>query len=163
MVENVGHCSRQAFNLIIARGCLDGLAWRTSGALMRGAFLDGITCEELAPRMSVPLGTMQSWIRRMQAHVILRVLQRAVGARRAVGDVVGLFDRFHAPAVAGDTQAVDGTSSARSRSARSSGLPGWHRNRRLCARPSHRPPAKRPRLRCVRPRYARQRRIASRR
>ena len=33
-------------------------------AAIRAAFLDGITYEELAARMSVPLGTMKSWIRR---------------------------------------------------------------------------------------------------
>ena len=31
---------------------------------IRGAFLDGLTYEELAARMDVPLGTMKSWIRR---------------------------------------------------------------------------------------------------
>jgi RNA polymerase sigma-70 factor (ECF subfamily) len=31
---------------------------------IRAAFLDGATYEELAARMSVPLGTMKSWIRR---------------------------------------------------------------------------------------------------
>ena len=31
---------------------------------LRGAFFDGNTYEELAARMSVPLGTMKSWIRR---------------------------------------------------------------------------------------------------
>ena len=31
---------------------------------IRAAFLDGTTYEELAARMSVPLGTMKSWIRR---------------------------------------------------------------------------------------------------
>ncbi|HTT48260.1 MAG TPA: sigma-70 family RNA polymerase sigma factor [Pseudolabrys sp.] len=44
-------------------GCLDGLAAHERGAL-RGAFFDGNTYEELAARMSVPLGTMKSWIRR---------------------------------------------------------------------------------------------------
>ena len=44
-------------------GCLDGLAVHERGAL-RGAFFDGNTYEELAARMSVPLGTMKSWIRR---------------------------------------------------------------------------------------------------
>jgi RNA polymerase sigma-70 factor (ECF subfamily) len=33
-------------------------------AAIRAAFLDGATYEELATRMSVPLGTMKSWIRR---------------------------------------------------------------------------------------------------
>jgi RNA polymerase sigma-70 factor (ECF subfamily) len=44
-------------------GCLDGLAAHERGAL-RGAFFDGNTYEDLAARMSVPLGTMKSWIRR---------------------------------------------------------------------------------------------------
>ena len=45
------------------RGCLGGLADHEQKAL-RGAFFDGNTYEELAARMSVPLGTMKSWIRR---------------------------------------------------------------------------------------------------
>jgi RNA polymerase sigma factor (sigma-70 family) len=45
------------------RGCLDILAERERVAL-RGAFFDGNTYEEMAARMSVPLGTMKSWIRR---------------------------------------------------------------------------------------------------
>jgi len=44
-------------------GCLDTLAAQEKAAL-RGAFFDGNTYEELATRMSVPLGTMKSWIRR---------------------------------------------------------------------------------------------------
>ncbi|MEP7031118.1 MAG: sigma-70 family RNA polymerase sigma factor [Pseudolabrys sp.] len=44
-------------------GCLDGLELRERNAL-RGAFFDGNTYEDLAARMSVPLGTMKSWIRR---------------------------------------------------------------------------------------------------
>jgi RNA polymerase sigma-70 factor (ECF subfamily) len=44
-------------------GCLDTLAGREQAAL-RGAFFDGNTYEELAARMSVPLGTMKSTIRR---------------------------------------------------------------------------------------------------
>jgi RNA polymerase sigma factor (sigma-70 family) len=44
-------------------GCLDGLASEEKVAL-RGAFFDGNTYEELAQRMSVPLGTMKSRIRR---------------------------------------------------------------------------------------------------
>ena len=43
--------------------CLDTLAERERGAL-RGAFFDGNTYEEMAARMSVPLGTMKTWIRR---------------------------------------------------------------------------------------------------
>src|SRR5229473_3457528 len=43
--------------------CLEGLEARHSAAI-RAAFLDGATYEELAQRMSVPLGTMKSWIRR---------------------------------------------------------------------------------------------------
>jgi RNA polymerase sigma factor (sigma-70 family) len=44
-------------------GCLEELEARHSVAI-RAAFLDGSTYEELAARMSVPLGTMKSWIRR---------------------------------------------------------------------------------------------------
>jgi RNA polymerase sigma factor (sigma-70 family) len=44
-------------------GCLDGLASHERAAL-RGAYFDGNTYEDLAARMSVPLGTMKSWIRR---------------------------------------------------------------------------------------------------
>jgi RNA polymerase sigma factor (sigma-70 family) len=44
-------------------GCLEELEARQSKAI-RAAFLDGSTYEELAARMSVPLGTMKSWIRR---------------------------------------------------------------------------------------------------
>ena len=43
--------------------CLGELEARQSAAI-RAAFLDGLTYEELASRMSVPLGTMKSWIRR---------------------------------------------------------------------------------------------------
>ncbi len=44
-------------------GCLDGLA-QDERAALRGAFFDGNTYEELARRLSVPLGTMKSRIRR---------------------------------------------------------------------------------------------------
>jgi RNA polymerase sigma-70 factor, ECF subfamily len=44
-------------------GCLEELEQRHAAAI-RAAFLDGATYEELAVRMSVPLGTMKSWIRR---------------------------------------------------------------------------------------------------
>jgi len=43
--------------------CLEELEARHSAAI-RAAFLDGATYEELAQRMSVPLGTMKSWIKR---------------------------------------------------------------------------------------------------
>jgi RNA polymerase sigma factor (sigma-70 family) len=43
--------------------CLGALAERERVAL-RGAFFDGSTYEEMAARMSVPLGTMKTWIRR---------------------------------------------------------------------------------------------------
>lgn len=43
--------------------CLGGLEAREQTAL-RGAFFDGNTYEDLAARMSVPLGTIKSWIRR---------------------------------------------------------------------------------------------------
>jgi RNA polymerase sigma-70 factor (ECF subfamily) len=44
-------------------GCLEGLNPHERMAL-RGAYFDGNTYEDLAVRMSVPLGTMKSWIRR---------------------------------------------------------------------------------------------------
>lgn len=43
--------------------CLQTLE-ASHAAAIRAAFLDGATYEELARRMSVPLGTMKSWIRR---------------------------------------------------------------------------------------------------
>jgi RNA polymerase sigma-70 factor (ECF subfamily) len=43
--------------------CLGELEEKTSSAI-RSAFMDGLTYEQLAERMSVPLGTMKSWIRR---------------------------------------------------------------------------------------------------
>jgi RNA polymerase sigma factor (sigma-70 family) len=43
--------------------CLQELEARHAGAI-RAAFLDGATYEQLAAQMSVPLGTMKSWIRR---------------------------------------------------------------------------------------------------
>ena len=43
--------------------CLGELELRHAGAV-RSAFLEGVTYEELARRMNVPLGTMKSWIRR---------------------------------------------------------------------------------------------------
>src|SRR3954451_7899985 len=45
------------------RTCLGELEERQSTAV-RSAFLDGMTYEQLAERMGVPLGTMKSWIRR---------------------------------------------------------------------------------------------------
>ena len=45
------------------RTCLGELEERQSKAV-RSAFLDGVTYEQLAERMGVPLGTMKSWIRR---------------------------------------------------------------------------------------------------
>jgi len=43
--------------------CLSELEPRHAVAV-RSAFLDGVTYEELAQRMNLPLGTMKSWIRR---------------------------------------------------------------------------------------------------
>jgi RNA polymerase sigma factor (sigma-70 family) len=43
--------------------CLDELEPQHAGAI-RSAFFDGATYEELAQRMSIPLGTIKSWIRR---------------------------------------------------------------------------------------------------
>jgi RNA polymerase sigma-70 factor (ECF subfamily) len=45
------------------QGCLGALEPRHAAAI-RTAFWDGITYDELARRMDVPLGTMKSWIRR---------------------------------------------------------------------------------------------------
>jgi RNA polymerase sigma factor (sigma-70 family) len=45
------------------RTCLGELEERQSKAV-RSAFLDGVTYEQLAEHMGVPLGTMKSWIRR---------------------------------------------------------------------------------------------------
>ncbi|MEO8114748.1 MAG: sigma-70 family RNA polymerase sigma factor [Phenylobacterium sp.] len=44
-------------------GCLGELDDRTQ-AVIRTAFLDGVTYEALARRMETPLGTVKSWIRR---------------------------------------------------------------------------------------------------
>ncbi|RYD45904.1 MAG: sigma-70 family RNA polymerase sigma factor, partial [Sphingomonadales bacterium] len=43
--------------------CLDSLEARQSHAI-RAAFFDGLTYVQLAERMTVPLGTMKSWVRR---------------------------------------------------------------------------------------------------
>jgi|SRR5690242_1337143 len=43
--------------------CLGELELRHAGAV-RAAFFDGVTYDELAKRMNIPLGTMKSWIRR---------------------------------------------------------------------------------------------------
>lgn len=45
------------------KSCFDELDPQ-HGVAIRSAFLDGATYEELTERMSVPLGTMKSWIRR---------------------------------------------------------------------------------------------------
>lgn len=44
-------------------GCIGELEERT-GQAIRAAFFGGLTYNELAARMDVPLGTMKSWIRR---------------------------------------------------------------------------------------------------
>jgi RNA polymerase sigma-70 factor (ECF subfamily) len=44
-------------------GCLDQLD-PTHASAVRTAFFDGLTYDALASRMSVPVGTMKSWIRR---------------------------------------------------------------------------------------------------
>ncbi len=44
-------------------GCLDQLDPKHAGAV-RTAFFEGVTYEALANMLSVPLGTMKSWIRR---------------------------------------------------------------------------------------------------
>jgi RNA polymerase sigma-70 factor (ECF subfamily) len=68
--EDVHDASPGALELVAAgqeqarlTGCLGTLDERHATAI-RAAFLDGTTYEELAARMSVPLGTMKSWIRR---------------------------------------------------------------------------------------------------
>jgi len=43
--------------------CLGELEPRHADAV-RSAFLDGITYDELARRVNIPLGTVKSWIRR---------------------------------------------------------------------------------------------------
>ncbi len=43
--------------------CLDQLDQQQNTSI-RAAFLDGLTYAQLADRMTVPLGTMKSWIRR---------------------------------------------------------------------------------------------------
>jgi RNA polymerase sigma-70 factor (ECF subfamily) len=43
--------------------CLDGLEPRRR-SLIRSAFFEGLTYEELATRIQAPLGTIKSWIRR---------------------------------------------------------------------------------------------------
>src|SRR5262249_39566258 len=57
-----GHIERAQEQHRLSR-CLEELEARHAAAI-RAAFLDGATYEELAQRMSVPLGTMKSWIRR---------------------------------------------------------------------------------------------------
>jgi RNA polymerase sigma-70 factor (ECF subfamily) len=44
-------------------GCLEELDPRTR-AVIRAAFFEGVTYEALAQRLSTPLGTVKSWIRR---------------------------------------------------------------------------------------------------
>jgi RNA polymerase sigma factor (sigma-70 family) len=57
------HALESAETHMRLHGCLDRLASNERTAL-RGAFFDGNTYDDLAARMSVPLGTMKSWIRR---------------------------------------------------------------------------------------------------
>jgi RNA polymerase sigma-70 factor (ECF subfamily) len=68
--EDVRDDAPAALDLVVAaeqqvrlKTCLGELEERTSGVI-RSAFLDGVTYEQLAARMNVPLGTMKSWIRR---------------------------------------------------------------------------------------------------
>jgi RNA polymerase sigma factor (sigma-70 family) len=68
--EDVRDDAPAALDLVVAaeqrerlKTCLGELEERHSGVI-RSAFLDGITYEQLAQRMEVPLGTMKSWIRR---------------------------------------------------------------------------------------------------
>jgi RNA polymerase sigma-70 factor (ECF subfamily) len=68
--EDVSDPAPAALDLLAAadenrklRGCLDELDARSKTAI-RTAFYDGITYEELAARMGIPLGTVKSMIRR---------------------------------------------------------------------------------------------------
>jgi len=68
--EDVRDEAPAALDLVVAaeqqarlKTCLGELEERTAGVI-RSAFLDGVTYEQLAARMNVPLGTMKSWIRR---------------------------------------------------------------------------------------------------
>jgi len=68
--EDVRDDAPAALDLVVAaeqqarlKVCLGELEERHS-AVIRSAFLDGVTYEQLAQRMDVPLGTMKSWIRR---------------------------------------------------------------------------------------------------
>jgi len=68
--EDVRDDAPAALELVVAaeqrerlKTCLGELEERHS-AVIRSAFLDGVTYEQLAQRMEVPLGTMKSWIRR---------------------------------------------------------------------------------------------------
>jgi RNA polymerase sigma-70 factor (ECF subfamily) len=68
--EDVRDDAPAALDLVVAaeqrerlKTCLGELEERHS-AVIRSAFLDGVTYEQLAQRMDVPLGTMKSWIRR---------------------------------------------------------------------------------------------------
>ena len=68
--EDVRDDAPAALDLVVAaeqqerlKTCLGELEERHS-TVIRSAFLDGVTYEQLAQRMDVPLGTMKSWIRR---------------------------------------------------------------------------------------------------
>jgi RNA polymerase sigma-70 factor (ECF subfamily) len=68
--EDVSDHAPGALDLVVSaeqqvrlKTCLGELEERQSSAI-RGAFLDGVTYDQLAQRMGVPLGTMKSWIRR---------------------------------------------------------------------------------------------------
>ena len=68
--EDVRDEAPAALDLVVAaeqrerlKACLGELEERQA-QVIRSAFLDGATYEQLARRMSVPLGTMKSWIRR---------------------------------------------------------------------------------------------------
>jgi RNA polymerase sigma factor (sigma-70 family) len=68
--EDVRDEAPAALDLVVAaeqqarlKVCLGELEERHS-TVIRSAFLDGVTYEQLAQRMDVPLGTMKSWIRR---------------------------------------------------------------------------------------------------
>lgn len=58
--EEAAVAASEAARLI---GCLNELA-EDRGKAIRGAYLDGMTYEELAERFKVPLNTMRTWLRR---------------------------------------------------------------------------------------------------
>ena len=54
---------KSPFNRARLEHCLEGLEPKRR-SLIRAAFFDGLTYEELAARIEAPLGSIKSWIRR---------------------------------------------------------------------------------------------------